>query len=398
LSLFASLEDNRCQIAGAIASHSLSPDFRRIALIRFPTKVMDVLTAINHRRRSIHMTTMIDDQATAAAPGQEQKPGSKGNTAPRRPLVAASKGKSGKKTTPAKKAPKAPKAPKKAKAAKVDSNNRRIALLVFPTRVMNVIVTVSRAERGAYMKTFTIDSDNNISVFTSKKEAAAVSATPFDPFASQSELADLATDWPMSRLVEIWNSIPGVTAVTKFTNRKVATERIWKAIQGLGTTAPKSESAIAEPVVVVIEAQPAVAEEAAAAEAGGPAVAEVPEPPANTEPALAETVVDAGAQVPDEAPVPPDLAPKPARQKKALKAPKKAVEPKTGGIREGSKTATVIALLQRPNGATLEEIMAQMGWQKHTVRGFMAGAMKKAGHTVESFKSEKGERTYRINQ
>ena len=38
------------------------------------------------------------------------------------------------------------------------------------------------------------------------------------------------------------------------------------------------------------------------------------------------------------------------------------------------------------------------GWQKHTVRGFMAGAMKKAGHTVESFKSEKGERTYRINQ
>ena len=47
---------------------------------------------------------------------------------------------------------------------------------------MNVIVTVSRAERGTYMKTFTIDADNNISVFTSKKEAAAASATPFDPF------------------------------------------------------------------------------------------------------------------------------------------------------------------------------------------------------------------------
>jgi hypothetical protein len=31
---------------------------------------------------------------------------------------------------------------------------------------MNVIVTVSRAERGTYMKTFTIDADNNISVFT----------------------------------------------------------------------------------------------------------------------------------------------------------------------------------------------------------------------------------------
>jgi hypothetical protein len=37
-----------------------------------------------------------------------------------------------------------------------------------------------------------------------------------------------------------------------------------------------------------------------------------------------------------------------------------------------------------------------MGWQKHTVRGFMAGAMKKAGHAVESFKPEGGERTYRL--
>ncbi len=55
-------------------------------------------------------------------------------------------------------------------------------------------------------------------------------------------------------------------------------------------------------------------------------------------------------------------------------------------------------MLQRKNGATLEEIMDKMGWQKHTVRGFMAGAMKKAGYTVESFKSDQGERTYRINQ
>jgi hypothetical protein len=59
-----------------------------------------------------------------------------------------------------------------------DANTGRIALLVSPTRVMNVIVTVSRAERVTYMKTFTIDADNNISVFTSKKEAAAASATP----------------------------------------------------------------------------------------------------------------------------------------------------------------------------------------------------------------------------
>jgi hypothetical protein len=42
--------------------------------------------------------------------------------------------------------------------------------------------------------------------------------------------------------------------------------------------------------------------------------------------------------------------------------------------------------------------MASMGWQKHTVRGCIAGALKKAGYTVDSFKPESGERTYRINQ
>jgi hypothetical protein len=258
---------------------------------------------------------------------------------------------------------------------------------------MNVIVTVSRAERGTYMKTFTIDTDNNISVFASKKEAAAASTIPFDPFTSQSELADLATDWPMSRLVEIWNSIPGVTAVSKFTNPKIATERIWKAIQGLGTIAPKPEPAVSEPVIVEIapvESAPAVAEEAPIEEVMLPD----PNDPAASEAAPDDTVADTGDQAPEVAPV----AAPPTKRTREKKAPKKAAQPKNGAVREGSKTATVIALLQRPSGATLEEIMTQMGWQKHTVRGFMAGAMKKAGHTVESFKSEQGERTYRINQ
>jgi len=57
----------------------------------------------------------------------------------------------------------------------------------------------------------------------------------------------------------------------------------------------------------------------------------------------------------------------------------------------------VVAMLQRKNGATLTEIMESMGWLRHTVRGFMAGAMKKAGYSVESFKPEGGDRTYRIN-
>ena len=53
-------------------------------------------------------------------------------------------------------------------------------------------------------------------------------------------------------------------------------------------------------------------------------------------------------------------------------------------------------MLQRKNGATLFEIMEKMGWQAHTVRGFMAGALKGAGYEVESFKPEGGKRTYRI--
>jgi len=84
-------------------------------------------------------------------------------------------------------------------------------------------------------------------------------------------------------------------------------------------------------------------------------------------------------------------------EKAAPKAKKAAKSQESAGPREGSKTAQVVAMLQRKGGATLEEIMEKMGWQKHTVRGFMAGAMKKAGYTVESFKSEAGARSYRIN-
>jgi hypothetical protein len=89
----------------------------------------------------------------------------------------------------------------------------RIALLVSAARAMNVIAA-SRRKESTYMRTYTIDTDNSITVFATKKEAAAASATPFDSFTNQDELAELTTDWPMQRLVEIWNGIPGVNAVT----------------------------------------------------------------------------------------------------------------------------------------------------------------------------------------
>ena len=62
-----------------------------------------------------------------------------------------------------------------------------------------------------------------------------------------------------------------------------------------------------------------------------------------------------------------------------------------------TKTASAIAMMKRESGATLSELMGAFGWQAHTVRGFVAGALtKKMGIEVESLKPQGGERTYRI--
>jgi hypothetical protein len=86
-------------------------------------------------------------------------------------------------------------------------------------------------------------------------------------------------------------------------------------------------------------------------------------------------------------------------------APTKKTTPKApaGGqdrtLREGTKQATMIAMLQRKSGATITEIVEATGWQQHTVRGAFAGALKKKlGLSITSEKLEGRGRVYRISE
>jgi hypothetical protein len=231
----------------------------------------------------------------------------------------------------------------------------RIALRLKHFRGTHVMTARQRKRRRTIMTTFTITEDNNISAFATKDKAAAAITGTFEVFASQKELTQLATTWEAERLVAIWNSLPGVKEVRSFKNAKAGASKIWGRIQRLG------DAAKPEP-----EQKPKATKKAKGGAKSGKGA------PAKSKSGKMAT--------------PAKNAPK---AKKAAKG--------SEGPRDGSKTAQVVAMLQRKNGVTISEIMETMGWQKHTVRGFMAGAMRKAGYEIESFKPEGGERTYRIN-
>ncbi len=187
--------------------------------------------------------------------------------------------------------------------------------------------------------TFTIDNENNITAYGRGEQMPAFDDFAGDglkQFTSEKELERvvLASERPGERLIEIWNSLAGVAPfddlkpVRKFTDRKTAIARIWKAIQKLA--------------------------------------------PATTEAAKKEQR---------------SSKPKPAAKKeKVARQPKPAAEAKAP--REGTAKAKVIGMLQRKGGATLQEIMETTGWQPHTVRGFISTLGKKTGLVINRTRRE----------
>jgi Protein of unknown function (DUF3489) len=104
------------------------------------------------------------------------------------------------------------------------------------------------------------------------------------------------------------------------------------------------------------------------------------------------TAADAGVQaVKARTPVAEaDGAATPTKKGKAAKGKSKATATKTAPAekpapRGGTKQALMIELLKRPEGATVEQIAEVTGWQHHTIRGAISGALKKKlGLTVEA--------------
>jgi Protein of unknown function (DUF3489) len=83
-----------------------------------------------------------------------------------------------------------------------------------------------------------------------------------------------------------------------------------------------------------------------------------------------------------------------SKQAAAAKTPLKAEEPQREGV---TKQERMLTLLSRPEGASIEEMMQATDWQQHSVRGFLAGTVKrKLGFSLTTLKLGGDVRRYRI--
>ena len=92
--------------------------------------------------------------------------------------------------------------------------------------VESVLEFRPRTQKGNQnVKMYRIDDDNRVQVLPegTVRDGAV--------FTGVEELEQLVAAWPVRRLVEIWNELPGVRPVDRFENRNVAVQRIWQALQ-----------------------------------------------------------------------------------------------------------------------------------------------------------------------
>jgi hypothetical protein len=81
----------------------------------------------------------------------------------------------------------------------------------------------------------------------------------------------------------------------------------------------------------------------------------------------------------------------------AAKAPQQStVDPGGKKAEPGSKQSRVIAMLQSPAGATIAAMMQATGWQQHSVRGFLAGVVRKRLKLKLGSRKVEGTRVYRV--
>jgi hypothetical protein len=86
----------------------------------------------------------------------------------------------------------------------------------------------------------------------------------------------------------------------------------------------------------------------------------------------------------------------PLSAKAAKPAQQSAGEPKINKTDAHSKQARVVAMLQSPTGTTIAAIMKATGWQQHSVRGFLAGVVRKRLKLKLASKKVNGNRIYQI--
>ena len=88
----------------------------------------------------------------------------------------------------------------------------------------------------------------------------------------------------------------------------------------------------------------------------------------------------------------------PKKEAKANKKAKPAQAKEPSTPRAESKGAKILDLIARPKGASLAEIVKATDWQKHSIRGFLSTAAKKHRLTIESTKTEAGDRVYQVKK